>query len=239
MERLSRRFRYLFAQVFSDRISISFAKNCLPLSGNLSRAEVINHIIGELGAKNYLEIGVNTPNQPGYSRDLVRAEVRHGVDPNPNTAADFVMTSDEYFAAHCQTLYDVIFIDGLHQFEQAYKDILNSFDNLSENGVVIVHDTRPVSPSTATRCHGHANKWHGDVWRAIVLLRLSHPQYNLMTVDTDEGVTLIWRCCQSNLVGLPKGDPFSWTFFQAHHRSLLNVVSVDEFFHQVHGNPPY
>lgn len=83
-------------------------------AGNLSRAELLNIVIRSIGgAKRYLEIGVNTKAQPGYSRDKIIASVVHGVDPNPETDADFVMTSDRFFQDYCDRNYDVIFIDGL------------------------------------------------------------------------------------------------------------------------------
>jgi hypothetical protein len=200
-----------------------------PVAGTLARFEVINRVIDSGGAKSYLEIGVNTPKQPGYSRDKIKAQVVHGVDPNPNSAADYIMPSDLFFSSHCSVLYDVVFIDGMHLFEQAYKDILNGLENLREGGVVIVHDTRPDSWVTQTRNHGQANKWHGDVWKAILFLRLTHPALNVMTVDTDEGCTII-----SKGVGNPPDlstdeNIFSWRFFARNYIEVLNLVSAEEF----------
>lgn len=198
-------------------------------SGGLSRAELINQIIRLVNGTKYLEIGVNTPKQPGYSRDSIVADLVHGVDPNTDTEAEFQMTSDEFFSNHCTETYDVIFVDGLHLFEQAYKDIVNALAALSERGVVIVHDTRPTSRQTSTRSQGTSGKWHGDVWRAILFLRLTHPDLAVLTVDTDEGCTLIFR---GNGVSLPiqlDDDLFSWKNFTLNYERILNLVEVEDY----------
>jgi len=112
-------------------LSLGFRSRMPPTSGSLRRADLLNHLIRNVQGEHYLEIGVNTRAQPGYSRDHILAKLIHGVDPNPATEADFVMTSDVFFAEHCQLVCDVIFIDGLHLFEQTYKDIINGLRFLS------------------------------------------------------------------------------------------------------------
>jgi predicted O-methyltransferase YrrM len=229
--KLKARLRSLRWQI-AEWVSGFLAGSLPSVAGSLARFEVINRVIDSIGAKTYLEIGVNTPKQPGYSRDKIKAQVVHGVDPNPNSAADYIMTSDLFFSSHCSISYDVVFIDGMHLFEQAYKDVLNGLENLREGGVVIVHDTRPDSRITQTRNHGQANKWHGDVWKAILFLRLTHRALNVITVDTDEGCTII-----SKGVGNPPDvntseNIFCWRFYSRNYKEVLNLVSVDEFMRE-------
>ncbi len=198
---------------------------------SLPRVEVINRVIQSIGAKRYLEIGVNTAAQPGYSRDKVRVDVKHGVDPNPLTDADFIMTSDEFFATNQET-YDVVFVDGLHLFEQALRDCLNALDALEPGGVVILHDTRPSNSLSASRVPGQDKKWHGDVWRAVVILRLLRPWLSVMTLDSDEGLTFVREPREKEapvrLSGLPD-DLFAWSSYVAHHRDLLSVIDARRF----------
>jgi hypothetical protein len=139
------------------------------------------------------------------------------------------MTSDEFFASRRREKYDVVFVDGLHRFEPAYKDIVNALSALTNSGVIIVHDTRPVSFDTQTRKQGATNKWHGDVWRAIVFLRLTHPELAVITVDTDEGCTLVFRGAGEPLTGLFDDDLFSWSSFCANYETLLNLVQEEDF----------
>lgn len=90
---------------------------------------IINHI---------WKLSVNTPSQAGYNWVGVAAEIKHGVDPNVDTT--YRMTSDEFFKNYIKQKYDIVFVDGLHLHEQVYRDIINSLNNLNENGVIVVHD---------------------------------------------------------------------------------------------------
>jgi hypothetical protein len=54
-----------------------------------------------------------------------------------------VTTSDEFFATlRPSKRYDVAFIDGLHTFEQTYRDVINTFAHL-RSGVILIDDTVP------------------------------------------------------------------------------------------------
>ena len=87
----------------------------------MNRIQIINNLIKKNNYKSYLEIGVNTPAQPGYSHDSIHVEIKHGVDPNVETT--YKMESDDFFKNHISQKYDIIFVDGLHLFEQAHRDI--------------------------------------------------------------------------------------------------------------------
>lgn len=200
-------------------------------AGALTRVDAINRVIASVGGTRYLEIGVNTTDQPGYSRDSIVVSTKHGIDPNPETAADFVMTSDQFFATQKTDAYDVIFVDGLHLFEQAYRDVVNSLERLSDKGVVIVHDTRPTNRLSASRQQGKSLKWLGDVWRAAYLLRLTHDDVEMATLDADEGITLIWKKYKpSDRLFLSGDDVFSWNHYTKTYREALRLVSDQEFF---------
>jgi predicted O-methyltransferase YrrM len=153
----------------------------------MNRTEILNKLIQKNKFRSYLEIGVNTPNQPGYNWVGVSCETKHGVDPNVNTT--YCMTSDEFFSNHISQKYDIVFVDGLHLFEQAYRDIENSLSNLNENGIIVVHDCNPTSEITQRR-ERVSDAWHGDVWKAILKLRLEKKDINIHTVDTDEGCAI-------------------------------------------------
>ena len=49
--------------------------------------------------------------------------------------------SDEYFKQN-KTKYDFIFVDGCHTAPQSKKDINNSVECLSKNGIIFIHDIR-------------------------------------------------------------------------------------------------
>lgn len=53
-------------------------------------------------------------------------------------------TTDEFFSYNT-TFFDLIFIDACHDFENVKKDFDNSIERLRPNGVILIHDTCPVS----------------------------------------------------------------------------------------------
>jgi len=192
----------------------------------MTRTEIINSLIHEYNYKSYLEIGVNTPSQPGYNWIGVKIPVKHGVDPNVETT--FKMTSDEFFKNHIAQKYDIIFIDGLHLFEQVYKDIINSLLYLNDNGTIVVHDCNPLEEITQRRIRA-SDAWHGDVWKAILKLRTEEKDLEIFTIDTDEGCGLIRRGRQELLVVDKDIDIYNFSYLQKNRQNVLNLISITAF----------
>ncbi len=195
----------------------------------MTRSELINSLIKKYGYKSYLEIGVNTPAQPGYNWTSVNVPIKHGVDPAPKAKATFIMPSDEFFAKHISQNYDIVFVDGLHLFEQAYRDIINSLDHLNPGGTIVVHDCNPITEITQRRERA-SSAWHGDVWKAILKLRIERPDISICTVDTDEGCAVIQKGSQELFkTNEPESVIYEYPFFDAHRTEILNLISVREF----------
>jgi hypothetical protein len=193
----------------------------------MTRTEIINGLIDKYGYKSYLEIGVNTPAQPGYNWVGVKVDTKHGVDPNVDTT--YRMESDEFFENHINQKYDIVFVDGLHIFEQVYKDIINSLENLNEGGIIVAHDCNPTEEITQRRVRANPGAWHGDVWKAIVKLRLENPELDVCTVDTDEGCGIIKKGSQE-LLKVDEGvNTYEYSFLENNRKDVLNLISVDEF----------
>ena len=72
-----------------------------------------------------------------------------------------------FFFKNNSDKFDLIFIDGLHIYDQVKKDILNSLDVLNEKGFILLHDCFPLKylDQAVPRAQKH---WNGDVWRAIL-----------------------------------------------------------------------
>ncbi len=190
----------------------------------MTRSQLINLIINSNKYKTYLEIGVNTSAQPGYNWKNIDINLKHGVDPTVNTT--FKMTSDEFFKNHISQKYDLIFIDGLHLFEQVYRDIVNSLKWLSKNGTIIVHDCNPLKEITQRRDRV-SDVWHGDVWKAILKLRTEEQNVTIYTVDTDEGCAVIKKGKQKLLkTNTSKAKLYSFDFFNKHRTEILNLITV-------------
>lgn len=195
----------------------------------MTRAELINLLIKKRRYSSYLEIGVNTPAQPGWSHDSIHVESKHGVDPAPEVRSTFPMTSDEFFAKHITQKYDLIFVDGLHLFEQAYRDIINSLKWLSDGGTIVVHDCNPTEEITQRRERA-SDAWHGDVWKAILKLRTENRNINIVTIDTDEVCAVITRGHQALLPLETKPETmYAYEYFDGHRQDILHLMSVEEF----------
>lgn len=229
------------------------------------RWDIVNHLIKKNGYKSYLEIGY----YKGWSFDRVECYERTAVDPNPcktpdqekyiygsaNYAGDLSvickMTSDEYFKAGAN-MYDIIFIDGLHESTQVDRDIQNALKHLNKGGTIVMHDCNPSTEEMTLG--GTANgEWTGDVYKSflnflenefVVIdgndagLR-SPAKYDAYVVDTDYGVGII-----KPLKFMPPIDDSGylvpnanirlnatedWKVFDENRKGLLNLISPEEF----------
>ena len=78
--------------------------------------------------------------------------------------------------------FDVIFIDGLHIYEQCQKDCINSMQQLSENGIIFFHDFLPRS--FFEKVPRKQSTWSGDVWKVAVELANSiNVEFKIINID--------------------------------------------------------
>jgi hypothetical protein len=156
----------------------------------------------------------------GINFCTVTAPEKIGVDPiSPSPAVlmetskpgvrYFALTSDEFFQQWApQALaggVDVVFIDGLHTYGQAYRDCLNSLEYLNPGGLILLHDCLPTSElearvadnfEDASRLNaGMASNydWVGDVWKAILRLRTQHTDLLTCVLHCDHGIGLVCK----------------------------------------------
>jgi hypothetical protein len=164
-----------------------------------------------IGGQRYLEIGVST----GDTFRAVEAAERTGVDPafafDITTFADAQtrlapQTSDAFFAAEAPSnAYDLVFIDGLHQFEQVARDFSNAILHTHRRSVILIDDVFPndaysaLPQEAATQRHRQAAgvedaAWHGDVYKMVFVLHDFWPGLNYRTIlGAGNPQTLVWR----------------------------------------------
>jgi hypothetical protein len=187
----------------------------------MKRFDIIQHLITYYNFKSYLEIGVlgrETLNQ-------INVPLRHGVDPNGQ--GDFTMTSDEFFANHCQYNYDLIFIDGLHLREQVLKDIENSLTHLNDGGIIICHDMLPEEEWHQLLQGVSGQPWTGDCWKAFADLRSTRSDLSMCVVDCDWGCGIIKRGTQE--LYLKSNLEWTWQDFEQNKKDIMNIITVEEF----------
>ena len=161
------------------------------------------YVQGELdrvGNGLYLEIGLRRGEsfRAVRSRNKVRVDPlrTHGMSQLQPGESFLEMTSDEFFAREAASTLgargvDVALIDGPHRYEHVAADVLGAAAWVSSDGVVILDVCNPRSASRAAEAPS-GRAWNGDVWKAMVLLRRSQPQWEVVTVDADQGVGVVW-----------------------------------------------
>lgn len=164
------------------------------------RYDILNKFISERNYKNYLEIGVHDRNG---CFNKINCENKICVDPDINAKADFVMTSDRFFEQNVKK-FDIIFIDGLHEGHQVYKDIQNSLKVLNTGGIIMCHDCSPNSVQESKDYEDFPLEdygkysWYGDSWKGFVKYRFES-NYLCYTINTDSGCGIIDTLNKSNV----------------------------------------
>lgn len=155
--------------------------------GNLTRYDIIQKFIDLRGYKSFLEIG--TYRGDTFSR--IRCDNKECVDPDPEAHATYCMTSDEFFENH-HFKYDLIFIDGLHEHSQVWRDICNSVWSLRDGGLIVMHDCLPTTEEMQEwhNVSQQGKVWTGDTWKAYLKALHSFP-YFIYVIDTDFGCGII------------------------------------------------
>jgi hypothetical protein len=169
----------------------------------------LNAIAKINSASKYLEVGVNK----GITFNQVNVPFKVAVDPtfrfntqeyaNSNTIFHEV-TSDAFFTdtALKYESFDLIYLDGLHTFEQTFRDFCASLRYSHSNTIWLIDDTNPISFFSADPDSTRARKlrrlvgdesksWMGDVFKTIFAIHDFFPQFNYATF-TEHGQTVLW-----------------------------------------------
>lgn len=191
------------------------------------RFEIINKLIKDNNYKSYLEIGVNN----GINLRMVNCDTKVGVDPEPKvriyTPECNILTSDKFFEIN-KRKFDIIFVDGLHEANQVYKDIINSLEVLNDGGTIVCHDMKPRSYE-AQLVPRIQKVWNGDCWKAFVKLRQERNDLEMFVVDTDEGCGIIKKGTQTKL---EIKEEINYDNFVKNQKEWLNLISINDFLNK-------
>ncbi|QGN32936.1 class I SAM-dependent methyltransferase [Microlunatus sp. Gsoil 973] len=201
----------------APRVTASTAGN--PATDRLSkprirRFEVIQALLDFFDRPRYLEVGVSK----GTTFHRLEARFKVAVDPRfrfdwqaeqagrgPRTQYHEV-TSDVYFGSIIDPTqeFDVIYLDGLHTFEQTLRDFTNAVAHLAEGGVIVVDDVRPSSyhaslsdPRSYQKLRQYVRDdrraWMGDVYKLVWFIDTFYPSMSYATVANNHGQAVVWR----------------------------------------------
>ena len=182
----NRCYHFWFVEKFNKKLKIRFPDN-------IFRWDLLQFLIDKYNFKNYLEIGCDDDQL--FSR--IKIQKKTGVDPfSGGTIRD---TSDNFFKNN-KEFFDLIFIDGLHEYKQVIKDIDNSLNFLNKGGYILIHDCLP-----RTKAHQaiprYRGSWNGDVWKAIVEVR-TKTDLETFTCKIDYGIGIIQKKDNTDILKL-------------------------------------
>jgi hypothetical protein len=180
----------------------------------MNRHDFLSSVHAVYKPRNYLEIGIND------GRGLRRSKTRTiGVDPAFKITAEFECdvqmvkaTSDDFFARENpiarfpEGVIDFAFIDGLHIFEFALRDFMNTERLSAPSSVIIFDDMLPRTVEEAARDRVTLN-WAGDVYKVITVLERYRPDLVVVPLDTEPtGLLLVMGADPTNTVLKDKYD---------------------------------
>ncbi len=212
--KINKIFYYLFKERFRKKINFDFPNN-------LNRWDLINQVIELKEFSSYLEIGCDDD----HAFSQIKLKDKIGVDPN--SGGNFRGTSDEFFLKN-KRKFDCIFIDGLHEYDQVNKDILNSLENLSKNGIILLHDCLPKSLNQQA-VPRHQWVWNGDVWKCIVKFRC-RDDLDIVTCKIDQGISIIRKIENKKKLSLTIKDYKKLKFknFYHNHKEYMRIMEYNE-----------
>lgn len=148
---------------------------------HFNRIAVINLLLSRKPNGSYLEIGCE--GNQAFNSILVADKT--GVDPA--AGGTHRMTSDAYFA-QTDKKFDVIFVDGLHTYDQVRRDAIHALEHLNEGGWVVFHDLIPRNWQEE-HMPRLSSYWTGDVWKvAFEINQTPGLEFALLYIDMGVGV---------------------------------------------------
>lgn len=175
----------MFTKLFNNRQkSLSYQKefkwNWESL--NFNRIALVNLLCNNKLDGCYLEIGC----QGNTLFDSVPMMNKVGVDPVAGgTHRKF---SDDFFKSN-DVHFDVIFIDGLHIYDQVHRDVVNAIHFLKPAGWVAIHDMLPLNAIQEHVPNISPGPWCGDVWKVAFELAAS-AGIDFKLIEIDNGIGL-------------------------------------------------
>jgi len=189
---------------------------------NYNRIAVVVALLKKFSQPRYLEIGCASD----ILFNLVDATSKVGVDPL--SGGTHRVISDDFFKTNVNK-FNVIFIDGLHTYQQVRQDLINSLRVVEDGGFIALHDTLPRNWVEQNVPGLFPGAWTGDVWKVLFEL-LASQHFDFRIVQIDHGVTVI-KVQHRDMVLLDLSETLSnkgFEYFYSNY-SQLPLVNYQEF----------
>jgi SAM-dependent methyltransferase len=150
---------------------------------HFNRVALMNHVRRTLPADAaYLEVGCGS----NALFDSLALTDKTGVDPVKGGTVR--LTSDDFFA-HNNRKFDLIWIDGLHEYHQVHRDVENALAALKPGGWIGLHDMLPLDWLQEHMPRIHLG-WTGDVWKVAFEIAATRG-LDLRVLTIDQGVAIL------------------------------------------------
>ena len=203
----------LFIENFKGKLNYNFTEN-------FYRWDLIEYLIKKNNYKNYLEIGCDK------NQLFSKVNINNKIGVDPVSGGNVRKTSDDFFKEN-KSSFDIVFIDGLHTYEQVKKDILNSVNCLLDEGIILVHDCMPDSLGKQA-VPRYKMQWNGDVWKAIVDLR-QQENLEIYTCEIDQGIGVISKKKNTSILKLDKPiNKLKFKDYFNNYKEYMRVISLEE-----------
>ncbi len=214
--------------------------------------ERLNALAKINNARTYLEIGVAS----GSTFSHVKVPFKVAVDPKfefdatqraTQTEIYHEVTSDIFFSQLTSDYqpFDLIYLDGLHTFEQTFRDFCASMNCSHSRTIWLLDDTCPTSLLAA-----HPNqifalrlrektriirdrRWMGDVYKVVFAIHDFFPQFSYATFP-EHGQTAVWLETRTDFSptwnSFKKISHMKYRDFLKHRNTYMNFMESSQIF---------
>ncbi len=211
---LNKIYYLLFKENHKGRLNFNFPQDYF-------RWDMIEYLIKKNNYKKYLEIGCD------QNQLFSRINIQNKVGVDPVSGGNVREASDSFFEKN-REMFDIIFIDGLHIYEQVKRDILNSIKYLNDEGVILIHDCLPDSMAKQA-VPRYKMQWNGDVWKAIVDLR-QNADLEIFTCEIDQGIGIIKKNKNTSILKIDKPiQKLKFKDYYKNYKNYMRIISLEEF----------
>jgi hypothetical protein len=215
----------------------------------MNRIDVIRRAFETNQGSTYLEIGVSR----GKTFGKIEAPLKIAVDPHfrfwvplmgriraarhsQSGELYYRMESDLFFWNHGPYFQerglDVVLVDGLHAWQQAYDDVIHCAELLNDRGLIVMHDCSPATAVAAAPTLAEARAmpeydggWNGDVFKSVLELRARAEGLRVCVLNCDHGLGIVTQGEPSNRLDLAT-DEIDGMSFEELDRSRKELLDL-------------